>query len=504
MSLDDTQPATGLSLGGLLGMAPDASSRVGEVIDARFRLEAVLGQGGMGVVYRARQLNVERDVAIKLIQPLKTLSASPDDKQRILERFEREMNTTAQLEHPNIIRLYDVGTTVGGDVYMAMELLEGRTLRELIAEEGPLPAARVQRIGVQLASALQAAHGRGIVHRDLKPDNVMIRDMAGHQDVVTVLDFGLAQLASGQNKKLTNDGYLLGTPAYAAPEQARGMAVDHRADLYATGTILYEALTGAPVFDGGSALDLMHQHSYVDATPASERKPVPKWLDVLLLELLAKKPEQRPQSAEELKTRLESGAHGATAGRASGSNGLLVAITVLLIAGGVVAWWLGMGGDAEPKPEAGKPAPTAKKRPSKQPAEKPPGDKVVSVPAVDLSAGKKVDRKPDAQPPSTTVEATFDGGRITSFAFDSVKLTCRFDVQATKATKLVVQLRDATTTPVDSFPPMPLAPSPEPQPMSVTFDGDKAKGGKGNLRCLLYDSRANLIRIPSNIPRPGN
>lgn len=301
-SSEDGLSMGGLSLGGLLGLAPDPSERQGELIDGRYRLGALLGRGGMGMVYRGTQLNLGREVAIKLVRP--QLGVSPEVQRRTLERFDREMATTAQLEHPNIVRLYDVGAT-DGQVYMAMELLEGETLRALIQNQAPLPVKRAIHIGLQLCSALQAAHERGIIHRDLKPANVMVRDAPGHRDVVTVLDFGLAQLTQpGSAERLTQDGTMLGTPGYAAPEQIRAGIVDERADIYALGAILYELLTSSPPFVAATALDLLHQHSHAAVQRPSSQVALPPALDGLLMELLAKDPGQRPSSASEAAKRL--------------------------------------------------------------------------------------------------------------------------------------------------------------------------------------------------------
>ena len=480
---EDTHPAGGPSLSRLLGLAPPTDVHLGTVIEGRYRLDERLGKGGMGVVYRARQLNAHRDVAVKIMGSQR--DGDVEARQRRAKRFQREAMTTARLEHPHIVRLYDVGTTANGDVYMAMELIEGRTLRELIATEAPLSPARVRHLGIQLASALRAAHGAGVVHRDLKPDNIMISASEDEPDKLTVLDFGLAQLAASGDEKLTRDGFLLGTPAYAPPEQARGEDVDHRADLYATGAILYEALTARPVFKGRTALDVMHQHTHSPAPRASESVELPRWLDKLVRELLAKDPELRPPSAEVLKQRLEQGEDRVDASRWFAWAGLLGLLALVGVA--VPSLFHSEEPVAASDPHLVKGSP-------------PPADKPVAVATeaiVDGGAAPEQGDERDGDASTVTPSpkpplATFDQGQVDSFRFDSRKLLCEFTLTARVNTRLVILLKDASHADLDSY--QESFEAGQSQKVSVTFK--RPARADGNLRCELFDQRGNLIAIP--------
>ena len=198
----------------------------------RYQVVEELGRGGMGVVYRAYQPSLNRHVAIKVLPPQLSLD------QQLVGRFQREARAAANLRHPNIVVIYDVGEEKGIH-YIVMEYLEGRTLKQLVEEEGPLHPKRAAHIVEQVAAALDYAHQRGFVHRDVKPANIFV----GPGDHVTLTDFGIAKAAS-ETQQLTRTGTLMGTPEYMAPEQATGGEVDHRTDLYALGVVLYQMLTG--------------------------------------------------------------------------------------------------------------------------------------------------------------------------------------------------------------------------------------------------------------------
>jgi eukaryotic-like serine/threonine-protein kinase len=216
-----------------------------------YRIDRPLGEGGMGVVYVARDLGLDRDVALKLIR-----ADLGDPRQR--QRFWREARAAASFNHPNICHLYEINEQQG-ELFIAMELLEGQTLAQRIAD-GPLTPADTVRIGLAVLSALGAIHARGFVHRDVKPSNVfLLRD-----DRVKLLDFGLVLPGSTEASSaapgaaLTMSGAVMGSPRYMAPEQIRGGAVDHRADLFSLGAVLHEALTGRPVFAGSSPVEAMY------------------------------------------------------------------------------------------------------------------------------------------------------------------------------------------------------------------------------------------------------
>ncbi len=289
------------SAGGEVRPSDPPDARIGRVIAGRFEIVALLGQGGMGSVYRARQLSVGREVALKLVR------ADAVGDARIAKRFAREMEATTRVAHPNTVRLFDVGTTDDGEPFLAMELVPGEPLSAVLERHGRLPPGRVAWIGLQVARSLEAAHARGVVHRDLKPANLMIGDLPGQPDHVTVLDFGLARFleggVDGQGTVLTRSGAVLGTARYMAPEQAQGQAVDHRADLYALGVILYEAATGRPPFTAGTPMALMYMQAHEPPAPPRALAPdLPRWLEALVLRLLAKDPAGRPQRADEVAT----------------------------------------------------------------------------------------------------------------------------------------------------------------------------------------------------------
>jgi tRNA A-37 threonylcarbamoyl transferase component Bud32 len=218
----------------------------GLVLDGKYRVQELLGEGGMGAVYRGEHMLIGRQVAIKFLH--ESLLANEE----AVKRFYREGQAAASIGHRNVIDVLDVGVSAAGDPYMVMEYLEGEGLADLVARTGPLDLAVAAGILEQVLSALGAAHERGIVHRDLKPDNVFLERQRGGAPGIKLIDFGISKLAAeGAGTALTRDGSMMGTPAYMSPEQIRNSkAVDHRTDVYAAGAIFYEMLAGAPPFDG--------------------------------------------------------------------------------------------------------------------------------------------------------------------------------------------------------------------------------------------------------------
>src|SRR5664279_4774186 len=275
-------------------MALSAGTRLGP-----YEILAPIGAGGMGEVYRAKDSKLKRDVAIKVLPP--SLAADPD----ALARFEREALSVAALSHPNILSIYDFGTHDGAS-YAVMELLEGETLRGKL-DAGPIPQKQAMDYALQIAKGLSAAHEKGIVHRDLKPENLFV-NKDGH---VKILDFGLAkQIAlpvdasdtrSPTLVRPTEPGVILGTIAYMSPEQVRGLPVDHRADIFAFGCVLYEMISGRRPFTGESAVDTMHAIARDEAPelPAGVRESAPGFAR-LIATCLAKDPRERWQSAADL------------------------------------------------------------------------------------------------------------------------------------------------------------------------------------------------------------
>jgi eukaryotic-like serine/threonine-protein kinase len=254
-------------------------------------------------VYRAVQHSMEREVALKL------LKRSLSDDRTIVRRFLQEAKGASKLNHPNVITLFDFGQTEDGELYIVMELLEGESLQDLLQREKRLSTSRTVAIMSQVCDALQAAHDAGVIHRDLKPDNVHVISGAGQMgEFIKVLDFGIAKVAAAQHtSQLTQTGSVCGTPAYMSPEQAMGQEIDSRSDVYATGILLYEMLSGQPPFVAETPVALMMAQVRDLPLPLSKTQPglnIRPELDALLLETLAKKPEDRPQSAAILKDRL--------------------------------------------------------------------------------------------------------------------------------------------------------------------------------------------------------
>jgi serine/threonine-protein kinase len=268
----------------------------------QYTLEEKIGEGGMGVVYRARHAMLRRPTALKLLPTSRADSIGP-------RRFEREVQLTSRLTHPNTIAIYDYGHTQNGVFYYAMELLDGFTLAELCHEDGPQPAGRVIHILSQAAQVLAEAHSIGLIHRDVKPANIFLCVHGGIHDFVKVLDFGLVKELSARDPSLSSPGLVAGTPLYMAPEAiAEPEAVDARVDIYALGAVGYFLITGQAPFTRKSPVELYHAHMYEHAPLPSERlgKPVPDDLERLLMDCLAKSPDDRPATASELVDRLDA------------------------------------------------------------------------------------------------------------------------------------------------------------------------------------------------------
>ena len=268
----------------------------------QYQLEAKIGEGGMGEVYRAHHALLRRPTAIKLLR-------SESSSEKALARFEREVRLSSQLNHPNTIQIYDYGRTPEGIFYYAMELLDGVDLERLVKHFGPLPDGRVRKILLQVCGSLSEAHGIGLIHRDIKPANLMINRRGGQNDVVKVLDFGLVQsMQTPQDRASTISMTVAGTPLYLSPEAIElPTSVDRRSDLYSLAAVGYFLLTGEPVFTGKNSKEICQQHVHADPIWPSARADIQisPAMESLILECLAKDPFQRPSSAEELAERLE-------------------------------------------------------------------------------------------------------------------------------------------------------------------------------------------------------
>jgi hypothetical protein len=268
----------------------------------QYVLEQKLGEGGMGEVYRARHGMMRRPSAIKLLR-------SDRAGELNLRRFEREVQLTARLTHPNTITIFDYGRTHDGVFYYAMELLDGATLQRIVAVNGAQPASRVVRILSMVCGALTEAHTIGLIHRDIKPANIMLCTQGGERDVVKLLDFGLVkEFQVERDVDLTAGGAIIGTPQYMAPESIRmADAADVRTDIYALGAVAYYLLAGVDVFDGKSVLEICAQHLHEEPKTLSSRGiAVPTELEAIVLACLSKQPDRRPQNAAELRRQLEA------------------------------------------------------------------------------------------------------------------------------------------------------------------------------------------------------
>jgi len=279
--------------------APDVDL-TGRTIAGRYNILRRLGEGGMGVVYSAMDTRLEKQVAIKV---LKEDFAHRSD---VVARFTQEAKSAARIKHENVLDVTDYGATEDGSFYIAMELLVGTDLADVLQKEGAIELHRALNVAIQVTRALGAAHGKGIVHRDLKPENVFLVRADDGREVVKIVDFGIAQMKdmTGQGgKKLTQTGMIFGTPEYMSPEQAKGAAIDHRVDIYAVGVILYEMAAGRTPFVGDSFMGILTQHLYEPAPAILSLNPnaqiTPEY-EAVIARALAKNPDERYQSMQEL------------------------------------------------------------------------------------------------------------------------------------------------------------------------------------------------------------
>ena len=268
----------------------------------QYSLEAKIGEGGMGVVYRASHAMLRRPTAIKLLPPDRAGTGS-------LARFEREVQITAGLSHPNTVAIYDYGRTPDGIFYYAMEYLDGINLEDLVKRHGPQAPGRAIAILDQVCGALSEAHERGLIHRDIKPANIILTERGGEPDVAKVVDFGLVRSFVSDDGGVTASGtnMLTGTPLYMAPEMVTAPdAGDARSDLYALGAVGYYLLTGRPVFDGTTVFEIIGHHLHTEPVPPSTRTgaPIPADLEAVVLKCLNKRPDERPDSARALREAL--------------------------------------------------------------------------------------------------------------------------------------------------------------------------------------------------------
>lgn len=275
----------------LVSQPPNSDPLIGKVLDGRYQVDELIAQGGMATVYLGTDLRLGRPVALKILG--ETLASDPN----FVERFTQEARAAASLTHPNVVAVHDQGVN-GGFPFLVMEYVQGRTIRQVMAQSGPFTSAHALEIVGAILAGLSAAHDAGFVHRDIKPENVLIT----HDGHIKVTDFGLARVISDQPVSDSTGAVLLGTMAYLSPEQVQQLAVDQRSDVYSCGILLYEMVTGVVPFTGVSPLDVAYQHvnSFVSA-PSAIQPDVPPAIDHLVLAATRKIPEERIQSAREFR-----------------------------------------------------------------------------------------------------------------------------------------------------------------------------------------------------------
>jgi serine/threonine-protein kinase len=306
------------STGVPVGRSSDADPLIGQLLSGRYKIIRKIGEGGMGIVYEAEHVVIEKRVGLKVLR--EDFSRRAD----VVERFRQEAKSASKIGHEHIIDISDFGVTATGANYFVMELLHGHDLASELEKKGPLSARRTIQLALQCTRALGAAHKKGIVHRDMKPENIFLVQRASGEDFVKIVDFGIAKMSDietdGQpGRKLTKTGMIFGTPEYMSPEQAGGKKLDHRVDIYAMGIILYELLTGRVPYVGDTFMGILTQHMFETPPPIALANPaaqVPPELERIVLKALAKNADDRYQSMEELGHDLTLALEGASSGTA--------------------------------------------------------------------------------------------------------------------------------------------------------------------------------------------
>lgn len=279
-------------------------SLVGTILDDRYEIIAEVGRGALGVVYQARHLVMDKIVAVKLL--------FGEIDETTLLRFQREAQAASCMSHPNIVTIYDFGVSKDLTPYLVMDYFEGVNLKEILSRHGKLPVERAIKIFLQMASALEHAHGKGILHRDIKPDNVVLLRTSWNPEFVKLVDFGIAKYVNeprSANKKLTLDGQVLGTPAYMSPEQVMGDRLDNRSDIYCFGVLMYNTITGQLPIAGKNSAEVMSRHitdlplEFADTCPGLK---LPFKLQKTIMKTLKKHPQDRHQTMRELSIELEN------------------------------------------------------------------------------------------------------------------------------------------------------------------------------------------------------
>jgi serine/threonine-protein kinase len=371
---------------------------VGSVIDGRYKVETVLGEGGMGVVYRCSHTIIGKKLALKVLR------ADLARDGEVTERFLNEAKSASAIGNPHIIDISDFGQLPDGSTYFVMEFLTGQSLTSVI-QAGTMPEPRLLAVGRQLGEALGAAHAAGIVHRDLKPDNIFLIERGAEKDFVKILDFGIAKVSTSAGK-LTRAGAVFGTPHYMSPEQAAGSDVDHRGDIYSLGIILYELATGKVPFDADNFMGVLSQHMYKAPLPPREVAVNPadisEGLEAVIVKCLAKRAEHRYQSMNEVVADLDRLRAGVSPGAARARpedystpagyfDDTLRSVkrrssTPLIVAGLLLLAGLGFGGSLLLRQKAPPPptpeAPAKRSEPTPEPAPAPKAPEAAPGPAL--------------------------------------------------------------------------------------------------------------------------
>jgi len=374
-----------------------AQQLIGQLVGERYQVERRLGVGGMGEVYLARHLLMGRLCALKLMAP--DLSHDPD----AVSRFNREASSASRISHPNVCTVYDFGLTAEGLVYLAMEYVEGRTLSELLAHEGPLPLSRAAGLLEQCAAGLAAAHELGIVHRDLKPDNIMVLSSGGREsEAIKLVDFGIAKAIEGEgSERLTKSGFMVGTPEYMSPEQLAGDSVGVRSDQYSLALVFYRMLTGCLPFEGNSLQDTLVKRLTTAPRPLALSRPgsYPEGLQAVMDRALSRDAQARYPGVLEFSAAVRA----AVAGAAPAPTRRLASVAApgrrraRLAAGAVGVVLLGVAGWGVTRLTRGTPASVAVHPPSPTPP--PP-------PSATDSASRSAPVAPPPPPPPAPVVAS--------------------------------------------------------------------------------------------------
>lgn len=278
----------------------------GTLLSTRYELLEIIGEGGSGIVFKARQASIDKLVAVKM------LHGEEKDLEQSTERFTREAKAISRLDHPNTINIIDFGLTERGKPYMVMEYFAGGSLFELVRREGALAPQLALDLGIQICDGMSHAHSFGILHRDLKPANILLKYYQGKNPVAKIVDFGMAKILENEDKNgpmLTREGQIFGSPAYMSPEQAKGQTTSTLSDIYSLGCILYEMLSGCPPHFAANSMEMIIKHLTAEPLALKELRPdlnYPDGCDPLLKRAMSKDPQQRHQSMSELKAELES------------------------------------------------------------------------------------------------------------------------------------------------------------------------------------------------------